>query len=388
MLLAMTALLAATNAQGQGITVTGVGPVNRSMGGAGTAAPLEAIGALHWNPASISDLPTNQVSFAIEGLWAKIDLTSTIAGNTASTDSEPGIAMIPAVGWVHHIEETPLTVGLGLYGIAGFRNALPYDPNNPLLAGGPIFADAEILQIAPTFSYAVTDQLSLGLAPTITAARTMFDPLGPSAITPAPTAGTGSRTHWGGGCQVGIYYTTCNWWHFGFSAKTPQWFEEFRYLSPTGITRFNIDYPLLLSAGVAYSGFCDWTFAADVRYQDYQNTDGFKEFGWRSVFAVAVGAQYQLSEMWQFRLGYNANQNPIQSEDVLANISDPLIQNQNFAAGVTCALAQQVDLHLAYVYLVDNRVTGPLPSGIFGPDATISNRISAHSLGLGITVNY
>ena len=43
-------LIAAANASGQGITVTGVGAVNRSMGGAGTAAPLEAIGAIHWNP--------------------------------------------------------------------------------------------------------------------------------------------------------------------------------------------------------------------------------------------------------------------------------------------------------------------------------------------------
>ena len=40
----------------QGIALSGVGPVNRSMGGAATAAPIDAAGALMWNPASISGL--------------------------------------------------------------------------------------------------------------------------------------------------------------------------------------------------------------------------------------------------------------------------------------------------------------------------------------------
>ena len=35
-----------------GHVLDAVGPVNQSMGGAGTAMPLDAMGALHWNPAS------------------------------------------------------------------------------------------------------------------------------------------------------------------------------------------------------------------------------------------------------------------------------------------------------------------------------------------------
>src|SRR5688572_25148848 len=123
----------------QGIAVTGVGPVNRSMGGAGTAAPLEAIGALHWNPASISALPTSEVSFGLEALLADVDLSTSVGGATSKTSGEAGIAPIPAVGWVHHLDDTPTTIGLGIYGIGGFRNNMPADPTNPLLAGGPLF---------------------------------------------------------------------------------------------------------------------------------------------------------------------------------------------------------------------------------------------------------
>lgn len=373
---------------GQGMIVTGVGPVNRSMGGAGTAAPLDAIGAVHWNPGSITGLESNQVSFGLEGLSADIQMSTTIAGVTNHTNGDAGIANIPAVGWVHHIDNTDLSIGLGVYGIAGFRNAMPANLSDPILANGPLFADAELMQLAPTLAYSLSDQLSIGFAPTITSARVTLDPLGPSVVTPDPTPGTGSRNHWGAGFQAGVFYTTQSDWQLGFAFKSPQWFEDFQFLAPSEIITFDLDYPMILSAGLTYNGFSRLVLSSDIRYIDYRNTAGFDALGWRSVWAAAVGAQYHLSDMWALRAGYNANQNPIQSEDVFTNISTPLIQNQNIAAGVTCKLTQNVDVVGAYVYLVDNDVTGPLPSAVFGPDATLTNRIRAHSFSLGLLVNY
>ena len=37
-----------------GLALSGVGPINRSMGGAAVAAPIDAAGAFFWNPATIS----------------------------------------------------------------------------------------------------------------------------------------------------------------------------------------------------------------------------------------------------------------------------------------------------------------------------------------------
>lgn len=374
--------------RGQGIAVTGVGPINRSMGGAGTAAPLDAIGALHWNPASISALPQAEVSFGMEALLADVHLTSDIGGMSNTTSGEAGVAMIPSVGWVDHIEGTPFSVGLGVYGIGGFRNNMPRDTDNLLLADGPLFADAEIMQIAPTLSYMISERWSVGISPTISLAKMTFDPLGPSAITPDATPGSGNRIHWGGGVQAGVYYAHPSCWRAGFSVKSPQWFEDFRFFTPSGVVKFDLDYPLILSGGVAYYGLERWVFAADVRYFDYANTSGFREMGWRSVFAGAVGVQYQLNDWWQLRAGYNCNQNPIQSDAALTNISTPLIQDQNFAVGASCRLTDSVDLTLAYVYLVENSVTGSLPSPPFGAGDSLTHEISAHSLGMGIRVRY
>ena len=52
----------------QGIVVPGVGPINRSMAGAAVAAPIDAAGAMHWNPAAISGLRTSQMLFSVEFL--------------------------------------------------------------------------------------------------------------------------------------------------------------------------------------------------------------------------------------------------------------------------------------------------------------------------------
>lgn len=374
---------------GQGIAVTGVGPVNRSMAGAGTAAPLDAMGALHWNPGSISGLPCNEVSFGMELLLADIDLSTNVGGVMSTQSGEPGVVPIPSIGWVHHLEDSPFTIGLGLYGIGGFRNNMPAGPALASLGiAGPAFADAEVLQIVPTVSYAITDRLSIGIAPTVTAQRVQFMPLGPSAITPVPTPGQGNRLHWGGGVQAGIYYITDNSVHLGLSVKSPQWFEEMRFFTPTGVTKFDLDYPMIISLGAAYTGIQNWTFAVDVRYFDYDNTDGFSELGWSNIFAGAIGAQYRVNDSLYVRMGYNFNQNPISAGDISRNILDPLIPEQNIAAGLSYSFASNVDINLAYVYLVNNSLTGPLPSPPFGPTDTMTHELSAHSAVLGVTVRY
>ena len=65
-----------------GLAVGGVGPINRAMGGASTAAPIDAAGALYWNPATISGLDRNESEFATEVLIPRTTLTSRVAPGT------------------------------------------------------------------------------------------------------------------------------------------------------------------------------------------------------------------------------------------------------------------------------------------------------------------
>ena len=61
-----------------------------------------------------------------------------------------------------------------MYGVAGFNVNYPASTTNPILTPQPaagglgfgrLFSEAQFLQIAPTISYAISEKLSVGVAP-------------------------------------------------------------------------------------------------------------------------------------------------------------------------------------------------------------------------------
>src|ERR1019366_6663264 len=143
----------------------------------------------------------------------------------------------------------------------------------------------------------------IGGGPTLTMANLRADP--PFLAVPnangAYPPGAHSRTTWGGGFQLGAFYKADNGWNFGASFKSPQWLDAFHFqtVDQFGLPResaFRFDIPMIASVGVGYTGFDRWTLALDLRYVDFNNTEGFKQsgfaptgmvqgLGWRSVFA-------------------------------------------------------------------------------------------------------
>jgi long-chain fatty acid transport protein len=170
--LSLSALLAAPKPLcAQGIALSGVGPVNRAMGGAATAAPIDALGAIQWNPASIGGLADSEVAFGLELLLPTETLSSSIQPGAlghgfppvllaGSTLGEPGASPIPTAALVQKIADSPWTLGFGMFGIGGFRVNYPSSLTNPVLMPPPpsgvglghVFADAQFLQIVPTAS--------------------------------------------------------------------------------------------------------------------------------------------------------------------------------------------------------------------------------------------
>lgn len=412
----------------QGIILSGIGPVNRSMGGASTAAPIDAAGAIHWNPATISGLAESEVMFGLELLLPTEDVSSQIGAGafgpgvppvllSGSTGGEPGAAPIPSVAWVHKPAGSPWTYGLGMYGIAGFRVNYPASATNPILtpqpgAGGlgfgKVFAEAEFLQIVPTVSYAISENLSIGVAPTITMGRITLDPL---AIAPPVgglyTSGRGNRYHWGGGVQAGIYYIGQGPWHLGASIKSPQWFEDFRFLTEDGaggsrVEKLDADLPMIISLGWAYTGIPRYVLACDVRYFDYENAgcmgnpagfDGagaITGLGWDNIFSVSGGMQYQASDSMYLRMGYTFQQNPISDRNTFFNLACPLIVEHLVSIGASCRVTANSYLSVTYIHGFENEQTGPYHVAGVGPmpSTSVTNTISADALSFGFTVRY
>lgn len=403
---------AAGTVMAQGVALRSVGPINQSVAGVATAMPIDSVGAIHWNPATISGLPASDVSFGFDLILPSTELSSSAFGTEGTTEGEPGVSPVPSMAFVRKSPDSPWSCGLGVFGIGGFRANYPASLTNPILMPQPlglgrVSAEVDILQIVPTVSYELTERLSIGVAPTITMAKLVASPL---FLGPADqfiySDGVGTRYIWGGGVQAGLYYVTESRWHFGAAVASPQWMEPFRYHS-TGVlgdprlVEFHMDYPLVASLGAAYSGFDRWVIGCDVRYFDYANTAGFGGGGfgadgslagldWNNVIAVAVGVQRQVGERLFLRGGYCFNENPIGSGASSFNVASPLVIQHTVHVGLSWGFADNWLFSVAYAHAFENSVTGPITHPILGvlPDSSVTSTASAHALSIGVSKRF
>jgi long-chain fatty acid transport protein len=424
-------LLAALSGQAQGLVLTSVGPVNRSMGGASVAAPLDAAGALYWNPATLSGLPRSEIDFGLELLYTTSYLSSEVAPGAfgpgtppvplaGSTRGDGGVFPLPSFGFAYRPEESPWSFGVGVFGVGGFGSNYPGSFTNPILTAqppngfglGPIASQLLILQVAPVAAYQVTDRLSVAFGPALDLATLTLDPA-PFAA-PDDANGDGfrtfppanhSRVHWGAGFQAGAYYTLDNGLRFGAAVKSPQWFETFHFQSHDELGRprtvkLRFDYPLIASIGAAYSGIEKWLFAVDVRYVDYANTKGFGPagfdatgagtgLGWRSVVSVASGVQYQLTPDVAVRMGYTFNPNPIPDANSVFNVASAPLYEHVLYMGASFRMTEAWTLSASYFHAFENSITGPYvtPAGAV-PGTSVTTRDSTDGLTAGVSVQF
>lgn len=397
----------------QGLSLRGIGAVNESMAGAGTAAPLSAAGAIHWNPGSLADIRNNQAELGIGLVLPDSRIESTVGNITGSSSSESGVSPLPTMAVVMKTSNPRLTFGMGVYAIAGFKlnyNSsttnpihLPQGTLGPLPTFGRVNSEAEFFQIAPTISYALTDSLAIGVSPTITIGRLGIEPL----VAAAPTAGgfpsgSATRLHFGGGGQIGMYYKPNQQFAAGLSVKTEQYFEDFRYRTADNVTGLPIEttaefeYPLIVSLGTSYKFNERTLIATDVRYFDYGQAEGFGTeglepdgsiagLGWDSVIAVAIGIQHRVTEHFTMRGGYVWNENPIDADAVFVNSAAPLNLQHVASLGVQMQLTDNMALSTTYLHAFDEATSG-LFAGVPGTNVTI--RTAAYALSTGITIDF
>ncbi len=321
------------------------------------------------------------------------------------------------IGFVMQPENSAFSFGMGVFAVAGFgvnyagqTTNFPLTPPPPAGLGfGPIFSQFQVLQIAPALSYRITDRLSIGGGPTLNMASLQASPgiLSPpddangNGFASYPGA-THSETTWGGGFNAGIYYQA-DTWSLGASYKSTQWFDDFRFNSSDELGRPRklnapLQLPSIVSIGTAYTGLERFTFGADLRYIDYANvqTLGDKGFtangavlgaGWRSIFALALGSQYQLNSAVSLRLGYTWNGNPIPDKQSFVNTASPVLIQNTIYTGATWNISDNVALSASYAHGFENSIRGPLvtPAGSV-PYATVTNLTSADLAMFAVSV--
>ena len=211
-----------------------------SMGGAATAQPIDINGALQWNPAAISAFDTKLIS-----VNAGLFFSSPVLYSTAPTPGGPmsgvtkddrGISLMPALAMVWGKKNSKHTFGMSAFGISGFGVTFPESNTNPInmpqnMGGfGRIQSDYQLLQVGITYAYKITNQLSIGVAPTFNYSALKLAPNPLSS--PGQTLGypvSDKATALGFGAQVGVYYNSGKGIKLGASYKSPQSFGNFDF---------------------------------------------------------------------------------------------------------------------------------------------------------------
>ena len=414
-----------------GPIMSAAGGANRSMGGASTAAPISAAGAMYWNPATLSGLKHDQMELGAELILPQATMSSFVPANTfgpgappidlsGRTDTEDSVFAVPTLALAFAAgEDSSITYGLGVQALAGYGLSYPGSTTNPLLTPpppvglgfGPLQSEYQVVQVAPAIAWEVSEGWSLSFSPMMNIGKAQLDPLAVAAPDDANgdtfatyPYGTHSRNAWGGGFGLGTYYDA-GLWRFGASYKSPQWFESYTFhtTNELGLPRtvdYTLDLPQIFSIGTSYVGFEGVTLAADVRYLDYTNTKGFGDSGFNpdgslrglgleSIFAVALGAQFQLTDRLTSQLGYTWSENPVSSSETMANVASPLLIQNMISTGLSYQATDALTLTLAYTHAFENSQKGPitLPMGAI-PGTYVKSTASVDMITLGAVVNF
>lgn len=414
-----------------GPVMSAAGATNRSMGGASTAAPLSPAGALYWNPATLSGLKHDQLELGAELILPQATMSSFVPANSLGrgvppvdlwgrSDTEDSVFAVPTLALAFATDpDSPVTYGLGIQAVAGYGLTYPASLTNPLLTPpapvgmgfGSLQSEYQVVQVAPAIAYELTDEWSVSFSPMLNIGKAQLDPLAVAAPDDANgdtfatyPYGTHSRNAWGGGFGFGTYYDA-GLWRFGASYKSPQWFESYTFhtTNELGLPRtvdYSLDLPQIISLGTSYVGIEGVTLAADLRYLDYNNTKGFGDSGFnpdgslrglglRSIFALALGAQFQLTDRLTTQVGYSWSENPISSSQTMANIASPLLIQNMLSTGLSYQVTDALVLTMAYTHAFQNSQKGPitLPFGAI-PGTYVKSSASVDMFTLGAVVTF
>jgi len=261
------AFLGVADARAQGVIFRGMGAVNESMGGAGIATSLDSAGAIYTNPAALSGLPQNEVSFGLGGLmpessvraqWTPkgigyienqvipAQVAATLASYgvpeaawdipgavpTLSTTATPRQAVtagvknalhhtdgnnhhtyrkskkstyyVPSFAVARHVDDWTFGCSVGAIGGASANYAGSDDPLTPTVLG-PYgkSSKVKVIELMPTASYRFRDWLSVGVTAVVGCFSLQVDPMPFGLEATAPLYHAKTDYTFGGGFNVG-----------------------------------------------------------------------------------------------------------------------------------------------------------------------------------------
>ncbi|NWK56694.1 outer membrane protein transport protein [Verrucomicrobiaceae bacterium N1E253] len=384
--LAIISQASATN----GVNLIGIGPISRSLGGTGIAAPQDAVSAVFSNPAAMcisESCSKPQADFSLTTFMPSTSAKISMGPNTFKGDSDSDLYFIPAMGVSLPIghEGSHWRAGMAIYGISGLGVDYESEPIGSVIPFN--FTELQIMKVAPSVAYSINPDVSIGASLHVNYASLEIG----SGVFPT---GKNDDTDWSMGIQLGATWRISNSVTAGLTYTTAQsnTFEdvmpEFGMMGPTGATTdFDLELPQQAGIGVAWVGMEErLTLSFDCKWINWGSADGYSDFGWRDQWTFGLGAQYEvIQDTMVLRIGYNYGENPLRNQefqqDVMSIVGFPAIVEHHLGMGIGYQINEDFVLNLSWVHAFENTMKSKTPDG----SAKVESSLSEDTIDVGLT---
>jgi long-chain fatty acid transport protein len=314
---------------------------------------------------------------------------------TASATSQSKMFVVPEVGIVHQINDK-LTFGIGAFGVSGM--GVDYRDNEDLLRMHTTF---QFMRIIPAIAYKVNDAISISGA-----LHLAYGSLDMGAVTSDGNAGGGQSQTYGIGAQLGIAYNMGDFVYAGLTYQSPVSMTYKRVFDSDCFAGscdgqfedLKLTQPQELAFGVGVKPMNNLKVGMDIRWINWKNAKGYKEFQWNDQWVIALGGEFKPTQKLALRAGYNYGKSPIRGgtkdtnpnktiPDFAVPFSDfqiamfnligfPAITEHHITLGLGYEFTKNFGIDLAYKHAFNKKVRAEDGSGNFVEAQNAQNAIS------------
>jgi long-chain fatty acid transport protein len=378
-----------------GDNMIGVTPVSQSMGGLGVGIPIGSIDSIFRNPAWMNSEKGFTVSFG--GILFMPDVKGRVnmgpGMDSGYVSSRANFFTVPEIGITNRLNDQ-VVVGIAAYGVSGM--GVDYRDKGNNAGGTPVLSNMhttlQFMRIIPTVSYQINPNLSVGVGLDLAwgsldmGATMCANPMNPATCY---NAGGGQSSSYGVGARLGIGYKVGDL-TVGFNYQSPVSMEYKHVFDSNNDRAFEdlkLQQPQEVAAGIGYKVLPNLKVGLDLRWINWSDADGYKQFKWKDQTVIAVGGEYQVNPALKLRAGYNYGKSPIRSYSGLSGthtntipnlaqpfsdfyvqwfnlIGFPAITEHHITLGGSYQFTKNFVVDLAYVHAFEKKVESTGSGGI------------------------
>ena len=370
-----------------GYRVSLQGQKAQGMGHASTGL-ANSVETLFFNPAGLTTIDQNSLSFGINAVSAENNYQNLDLGVRASTDSPIGTPI--NLYWAKPLNDKS-AVGVGIYTPYGSKVEWPTDWAGSHLVNS---IDLQVISIQPTYAYQLNDTVSLGAGLVIALGSIDFN----RNLTDSLTNANGDRANvtlsdsgiTEFGVNLGALFVLNNKTKIGINYRNEITMESdgdavFRNVpGPLSTTFVNGGYnaelplPAELTLGLSYQYSDRLTLVADYNYTywdayealdiDFSNAatpDSNNPRNYKNNSIYRFGFEYLYSDKFTLRAGFYYDESPIR--DGFFAPETPRGDQSGITGGLTYKLKDNVDLDFSAIILDFKQINSSYDFAADGP---------------------